>query len=100
MPAFQLTNEELLKKLETNPWLRGRIESLLLAVEDESGELKEADAAELRLIEEMRNMGRESLQAWAQHRAQVSTEEALKVKGTKREGKKNSAGIRRLAIST
>ncbi len=41
------------------------MESLLRAVEDEAGELREADAAELRLIDEIRRMGQEALQAWA-----------------------------------
>ena len=42
------------------------MESLLLAVDDERGDLREADAAEMRIIDEMRQMGREALTAWAE----------------------------------
>ena len=57
MTAKLLSDEELVRRLEGHPQLRQRMESLLLAVEDEAGELREADAAELRVIDEMRRMG-------------------------------------------
>ena len=63
MSANHLSDAELLEKLNANPFLRERIGSLLLAVEDESGNLREADAAEMRIIDEMRQMGQESLAA-------------------------------------
>lgn len=34
-------------------------------MEDEAGELKRADVAEMRVIEEMRRTGQAALQAWA-----------------------------------
>jgi len=46
------------ERLNAHPDLRERIVGLLRAVENESGELKEADAAELRVIDEMRQMPR------------------------------------------
>ena len=65
MADKSVSDELFLEKLNANPILRARFEALLLAVEDESGDLREADATELRLIEEMRQMGRTSLTAWA-----------------------------------
>jgi hypothetical protein len=38
---------------------------MLPVVEDEWGDLKLADDAEMRMIEEVRRMGQEALQAWA-----------------------------------
>ncbi len=46
--------------------LRARFESLLGVVEDAGGDLEKADAAERRVIEEVRQMGNEVLTAWAQ----------------------------------
>lgn len=55
--------------------MRSQIESLLSAVEDETGELKEADAAEMRMIEDIRRLGQESLQAWASHQVKKTSTE-------------------------
>ena len=49
-----MSEAELVRRLGAHPDLRSRMESLLLAVEDETGEIKTADAAEIRVIEEMR----------------------------------------------
>ncbi len=58
------------------------------------GDLGEADAAEERLVEEMRLLGREALQDWADERV-AATERDVRVQaGMHRQGKKNSAGIR------
>jgi len=57
-------------------------------VEDESGDLKEADAAEMRVIEEIRRMGQESLEAWAKRQVEKVSEELDQTRGIRREGKK------------
>lgn len=88
-----LTDEELLKKLNANPILKHRISRVLLAIEGERGTLREADAAEMRLIDEMRQMGRESLTAWAQGQVHKTTADSCQGHGVWREGKKNCAGI-------
>ena len=60
-----MSDEELMKRLGAHPDLRSQIESLVLAVEDETGDLKTADEAEMRVIEVIRRSGHEALQAWA-----------------------------------
>ena len=93
----ELSDAELLEKLQANPAIRDRGGCLLLAVGDESGELREADFAELRIIEEMRQLGRESLTAWAQSQVEKAEEEIRCAEKVWREGKKNSGGTARLA---
>jgi hypothetical protein len=92
MSQKYLSDDELVTKLNAHPELRARITSVLLAVETEMGELQEADAAELCLIEEMRQMGRESLSAWAQGQVSQATDECCQDDSVWREGKKNCAG--------
>lgn len=50
---MSLSDEALLEHLNKHPALRSRVESMLLFVADEMGELQEADAAEMQLIEQM-----------------------------------------------
>ena len=57
MPS-RMDDEELLERLKANPEIRERLEGTLPAVADEQGELGDADAAEMRLIDEMRQKGR------------------------------------------
>jgi hypothetical protein len=90
-----LNDEELLERLHANPEVRERLEGMLLAIADEKGELGDADAAEMRLIDEMRRMGHASLSAWAQRKAARETESRQDAAGIWREGKKNSAGTPR-----
>ena len=52
-----LSDEAILRGLNANPQIKNRIASMLAVVEDAAGDLKEADAAEMRLIEEIRRMG-------------------------------------------
>ena len=92
MAAEYLSDEELVRRLNAHPHLRHRIESVLSAVEDEAGELQEADAAEMRMIEEIRRMGQEALQAWAHRQVGRSAQELARGGGVWREGKKNCAG--------
>lgn len=92
-----MSDEALLNHLNVHPELRSRVESMLLVVVDEKGELQEADAAELRLIEEMRRMGQETLQAWATGQAAKAAEIVGQESGIWRGGKKNSSGTVHLA---
>jgi len=97
MAARLLSDEELVRRLGAHPRLRDRMESLLLAVADEAGDLREADAAELRLIDEIRRMGQEALQAWASGQVEKTSREIGQEDGIWSEGKKNCTGIQPLA---
>ena len=88
MTEALLSDAELMRRLSFHPELRSRMESLLLAVEDEAGDLKQADAAELRVIEEMRRTGKVALQAWAQRQVDKTSQETTQVGKVWREGKK------------
>jgi hypothetical protein len=92
-----MSDEALLNHLNSHPALRSRVESMLLVVGDEMGNLQEADAAEMQLIEQMGRMGQESLQAWATGQADKAQESAARASGVFREGKKNSNGTAPLA---
>lgn len=99
MSELMLSDAELIDRLNAHPHLRRRMESILAAVENEAGDLQVADAAELRVIEEMRQLGRETLSAWAQ-RQLSKTEAALdEQRGIGRSGKKNCSGTPRSATS-
>ena len=97
--SMMLSDEAILRGLNANPQIKNRIASLLAAVEDAAGDLKEADAAEMRLIEEIRRMGQEAMQAWANRQVEVTGQEVLRGGQVQREGKKNSAGTPPLARS-
>lgn len=99
MSILQLTDEEFLKRLNAYPEIRERMETILLAVEDESEGLTLADDAEQRMIEEMRHLGQESLQAWARRKTRTLSDQIEEQEGVWKDGKKNSAGIRHLETS-
>src|SRR6202522_4029173 len=99
MAAMKLSDEGLLAILHAHPDLRDRIASIALTVENSEGDLKEPDAAEERIIEEMRLLGREAMQGWAERQVAVTEQEIRQQPQMHRQGKKNSAGIRNSAIS-
>lgn len=94
-----MSDETLLKHLNGHPELRSRVESMLRVVNDEMGNLQQADEAEMQLIEQMRRMGQASLQAWATRQADKASESVARESQTWREGKKNSTGTAPLATS-
>lgn len=94
-----LSDEAILRGLNANPRIKSRIASMLAVVEDAVGDLKEADAAEMRLIEEIRRMGQEAMQAWANRQVEKSEQDVRQSGQVQREGKKNSAGTPPLATS-
>ena len=87
-----LSDQALLQGLNANPQIKNRIASLLAVVQDASGDLKLADAAEMRLIEEIRCMGKEAMQAWAYRQVRECEQEIRRSGQAHCEGKKNSAG--------
>ena len=97
--SMMVSDEVILKGLNANPQIKNRIVSLLAVVEDAAGDLKEADAAEMRMIEEIRKMGQEAMQAWAHRQVAVLEQEVRRDGQAHREGKKNSVGTLPLATS-
>ena len=95
----KLSDEEIWRGLNANPQLKDRIAALLAVVDDAAGDLKLADAAEMRVIDEIRRLGQEALQAWAERQVERSEQELRRGGGVQREGKKNSAGTPPLATS-
>ncbi len=93
MAATTMSDEALVAALRAHPQLRGRIVSMIGIVMDGDGDLKEADAAEDLLFEEVRHLGREALEGWAERRIAATVQEVRGQPGVRRMGKKNSAGI-------
>jgi hypothetical protein len=87
--------ESLEEKLNRYPKLKSRVESLLAVVENAAGDLDKADAAEQRVIEEVRQMGNEVLHDWARSQERKKSEELEKSEqAVCRKGKKSSTGRR------
>lgn len=61
--------EELSLRLERHPTVKARVERMLDLIDDAGGDLKRADDAERRAIEELRGMGQELLCGWGQRLA-------------------------------
>ena len=99
MAAMTLSDAALLTFFQLHPGFRDRVASIVGAVGNLDGDLGEADAAEERLVEEMRLLGREALQGWANERVEATEREVRGEPGMHRQGKKNSAGTRNSAIS-
>jgi hypothetical protein len=99
MATTKLSDEEFWAFLEKHPDLRDRFASIVSAVENSEGNLKEADTAEERILEEMRHLGREAMQGWAERQVEVTEQEIRQQPQMHRQGKKNSAGIRNSARS-
>jgi hypothetical protein len=99
METVKLSDEALLAFFQSHPSVRDRLASIVGAVGNSDGNLGEADAAEERLVEEMRLLGREALQGWADERVEATEQDIRGQAGVHRQGKKNCAGIRNLAKS-
>ena len=97
MAGLELSDEALMAALRAHPELRQRVSSIVQAVEGDEGELTEADAAEERMVEEMRLLGREALNSWAERRVEATEREIRQRPRMHRQGEKNSAGIRNSA---
>jgi len=99
MATVKMSDEALSAFLQAHPGFRDRVAAIASAVGNLDGDLAEADAAEERLVEEMRLLGRESLQGWAEERVVATEREVRQQSGMHGNGKKKSAGIRNSARS-
>ena len=92
---FAIDRDQVLcERLNRHPLLRARMESLLEVVEDAAGDCEKADAAERRVIEELRQMGNEALTAWAERRVEKGAAVAQAEPDWRPGGKKNCIGTR------
>jgi len=85
-------SRNLLARLERHPELQARIESLLQLVENADGSCNKADEAEQRLASELRQLGQQSLQCWAQDRHARIAKEFDSRSDLAPKGKKSSGG--------
>jgi vacuolar-type H+-ATPase subunit B/Vma2 len=86
------------ERLQDNPTLRKRLESILDIAENAHGEFKTADEAEERAIEELRRLGNELLQEWAVNQEKKVVEDlGRQTDHPVGHGKKNSTGKRHTA---
>ena len=92
-------DERLLARLNQHPQLRGRVERLVDIVEDAGDDLRKADEAERRVIEEVRRLGQELLEGWADGQVAKRADAWERTPGVWREGKNNSAGTAPSATS-
>jgi len=89
MTNQQFSDEEITRKLHAHPQIGERIVSILSVVEADSAGLKRADDAQERLVEEVRRMGQEAMQAWALGQIEQTEQEVRHTGWAHREGKKN-----------
>ena len=93
------SDEQLMQALKERPQIRQRLEELLAVVADEGGDCRLADDAELRLTQELRRLGQEAMQSWAQGQVDATEREVRNGGRAHREGKKSSAGTPRSGTS-
>jgi len=94
MDELKKDDIEFLKRLNKKPHLKARMNALLNIAEAavESGEMT-ADEVEIQLRQQVKNMGQETLQAWAVSKEKTVSEQAAETAGIKKHGKKKSIGI-------
>jgi hypothetical protein len=85
-------SKSLEERLRQHPALYARMDQLLRVVENAQGDVEKAAEAERRLIEELRQMGQEALQGWAERRQRVLEQAAEADPGVQRKEKRVSIG--------
>jgi hypothetical protein len=81
------------ERLERYPELKERMERLLDVVENTGGDVKLADEAERRAIEELRKMGQQVMQGWGQRLAGREAQELEETGGVVRHVKKTPLDV-------
>lgn len=99
-PSPSQAPESFEQRLNAHPELRAKFEVLLSVVENAQGDLIRADAAEQRVIDEIRQLGQVALQEWASRQEQQQSERFTRENPlANRSGKKNSIGIANSDVS-
>jgi len=83
---------EFMERLARHPELYERFKELLEVVENADGDALTADAAEEMVVQEIRQLGHEALQAWALHKQTHVAHQYETRLGLRRRGKKTSTG--------
>lgn len=83
---------QVAQRLERHPEVMARVQRLLDVMENTGGDVRRADEAERRAIDELRAMGQEVLQGWGTNLAQKEAQTLQASGGAVRQGKKNSIG--------
>jgi hypothetical protein len=82
------------QRISRYPSLKNRIELLMNVIEDCAGDCQKANEAEMRVIEELRQMGNEALHSWSELKIEQASEEFNKAHSAAvKSSKKNSGGI-------
>lgn len=81
-------------RLREHPQLKERIERMLDVMENADGDVVKADEAEQRFIDELRKIGQEALQGWADGQQEQLARHWHEREGVSRKEKKNSTGTR------
>jgi hypothetical protein len=84
--------QSLEERLRQHPHLHARISQLLDVVENAAGDVEKADEAERRVIAQLRRLGQEALQGWAEHQQGAVQAQAEANPGLQRKEKKGSTG--------
>lgn len=87
-----VSTTDLVKQLDKHPQLKARIKAMLNVVENAEGDVVKADEAEQRFIEELRLMGLDAMQAWAERKQNKVETESDKRSDLTRKEKKESTG--------
>jgi|SRR6185437_4194556 len=93
--SMTMTDKEFLEALEKHPKLKSRFKEVLSIADNSGSELVTlADEAEMHVISLMRQLGRETLQDWADKEAnRVSGNVKQQKRDVQKHVKKNSGGI-------
>jgi hypothetical protein len=92
------SDQSLDQRLAEHPELRLRLLALVDVIEAAAGDCVTAAEAEARVLQEIRQIGVETLMAWSQ-RADTQAQSRVPKDQAKGDGKKNSTGIRSSAKS-
>ena len=90
-----MTDKEFLEKLSNHPDLKNRFKEIL-SISTNSGKelITLADEAEMQVIAQMRQLGKETLQDWATNEAiRIALNTKRQIPNAKKHVKKNSGGI-------
>lgn len=85
--------ESVAERLERHPALKARMERMLDVVENASGDVRRADEAERRAIEELRQLGLEVMQGWGQKTSNEAAHDLEAKGGVVREVKKTALDL-------